>query len=251
MTPHPGPGDGIRRRLIHPALADATFAVVRAQTRIANRLQLPAISTGRPFAFYRRVFFQGRRAEDVLAELQGRVIADVGCGLTPFVPDSMFQACHAAGIEFFAVDPKLGEGFRLGRFDRLKTLVNRGATPDPLAPGAERRIAALAGSLPFDAGSLDLILSSWFLFVWLDHGRTLDDVFRELIRVLRPGGELRVYPTPRWSERRIDLQLWNTVAGAFDVDQVFFGSPDLANLAPGYMTRFTKRVGPEPGTARA
>lgn len=219
-------------------MSDATFAVMRSQVRLAARLDLPAISTGRPFAFYRKVFFDGRGEADVLAELRGRVIADVGCGLTPFVPNSMFQACHRAGIEFYGVDPKLDGGLRLGRFDRFKTAVNGGATPDPNAPGADRRVASLAGDLPFEDGSVDLMLSSFLLFVWLVDDAPLTDIFEEALRVLRPGGTLQIYPTPRWTEGRIGPRLWELVSRRMTVRQVFFGSPDIANLPPGFTTSF-------------
>ena len=49
--------------------------------------------------------------------LRGKVIVDVGCGLTPYLADSMFQACRREGIEFYGIDPKIGQGFRFGAFD--------------------------------------------------------------------------------------------------------------------------------------
>lgn len=222
-------------------LTHTTFALLRTQVWAAERLGLPAISTGRPFAFYRRVFFDDRPSEAVLDELEGKVVADIGCGLTPYVPNSMFQACWRAGVAFYGVDPKLGKGFRLGAFDRLKAAISRGGRPDPSAPGADRRIAARADALPFDAGSLDLILSSWLAFVWVADEAALARVFGEWHRVLAPGGEARVYPTPRWTDAQTRALLCERETPWFDVQQEFVWSADVANLAPAYVTTFRRR----------
>ncbi len=215
------------------------FGIVAVQTWASEQLGLPAISTGRPFAFYRKVFFDERSEASVLAELDGKRVVDVGCGLTPFVPDSMFRACHDAGIDFFAVDPKLAEGFKFGSFDRLKVVFNNGARPDPNAPGEERRIASTADKLPFDDRSVDLVLSAWLLFVWLSEERALDSTFAEVKRVLKPGGTLRVYPTPRWNDSRLGTLPAEMFRG-FAVQQRFIGGLDIVNLPPAYVTTFRK-----------
>ncbi|RZS87557.1 methyltransferase family protein [Motilibacter rhizosphaerae] len=60
----------------------------------------------------------------------------------------------------------------------------------------ERYVAAALPDLPFSDGSFDLVLSSHLLFTYADR---LDPAFhvaaaRELVRVCRPGGEVRVFP---------------------------------------------------------
>ena len=85
------------------ALANMTFRVVDSFTRASNRLLLPVISTGRPFSYYRKIFFDNKPGSTVLRELQGQCILDIGCGLTPYVSDSMFQACHNAGVDFYGI----------------------------------------------------------------------------------------------------------------------------------------------------
>lgn len=60
----------------------------------------------------------------------------------------------------------------------------------------DRYIAASLPRLPFPDGTFALALCSHFLFLYADaFGETFhEEALRELLRVLRPGGELRVYP---------------------------------------------------------
>ena len=75
---------------VQPAIANMTFRVIDSFTRAYNSLSLPVI---RSFFYYRNIFFDNKSGPTVLNELQGQCILDIGCGLTPYVSDSMFQAC--------------------------------------------------------------------------------------------------------------------------------------------------------------
>lgn len=217
-------------------LSRATFAGVTLVTEASNRSGLPVVSTGRPFSFYREVFFDNRSAEEVLTWLKGHVVVDVGCGLTPYTPDSMFQACWQAGVPFYGVDPKLGGNLKLGTFDRLKVAVTLGSGLDPDAPGAEHRIAAMAHELPFEDRSVDLILSSWFLFAWVRHPEVVQTIFTEFHRVLRPGGQVRVYPTPHKDSRMFDC-----IPQGFEISQDFRAKTSVLNMPPAFVTTFTRK----------
>lgn len=233
------------RELIHEnagaqrTLARVTFAVFDTQTKVNDRIKLPIISTGRPFSYYRKVFFQGRSEAEVLRDLQGKRIADVGCGLTPFVGDSMFQACERAGIEFYGIDPKIGKDFVFGPFDRIKVWATGGrGRLDPRAPGTQRALSASADELPFDNDALDLILSSFLLSVWISDARVLNDIYAEFHRVLKPGGQVKVYPQALWSPRRArDIP---ALAG-FDVRQEFKFDYYVMSYPPAYVTTLTKK----------
>ncbi len=216
--------------------AGLTFTGVKVFTGISNALGLPVISTGRPFSFYREVFFGQRGESEVLEDLADKRVLDIGCGLTPFTPDSMFQACYAAGVEFYGVDPKLDGTFEFGRFDRVKVAFNRGHGLDPNAPGEERRLAIYADDLPFEGASVDLILSSWALFVWIDDPQILTSVFHEAVRVLKPSGEMKIYPTPNIDA--IESALPNEILNRFEIRQVFLGRMSALNLPPAYRTTF-------------
>ncbi len=59
-----------------------------------------------------------------------------------------------------------------------------------------RYFAASLPSLPFENDTFELALCSHFLFLYADafDGKFHSAAVRELVRVLRPGGELRIYP---------------------------------------------------------
>ncbi|MCB1152844.1 class I SAM-dependent methyltransferase, partial [bacterium] len=200
--------------------ADALLGMFRVYRRAYDTFRLPVISTGRSFEFYRRVFFDGQSEAEVLGGLAGKLVVDIGCGLTPFTSNSMFRACHDAGIEFYGVDPKMNGQLRLGHFDRLKIYFNNPrARLDRNAPGAERRVAAYAHQLPFDDASVDVILSSWLLFIWIEDEAALAEIFAEFHRVLKPGGVLRQYPMTKWRPERIADADWREVSSRFEIAQ--------------------------------
>ncbi len=210
-----------------------TFGIARGVTEWSNRAGLPVLSTGRPFSYYRQAFFEGQREEEVFASLHGKRILDVGCGLTPFVPESFFQRCYQEDIELYGVDPKL-ENLQFGWIDHVAVMAMRGRPIWKDAPGGERRIAAFAQELPFDDDSVDLVLSSWLLYIWL-RGPILLDIFTELHRVLKIGGEIRMAPTP-WLDD--DERQW--IPDGFDVEQTFHASPRIFHRPPAYRTVLRK-----------
>jgi SAM-dependent methyltransferase len=227
---------------IQTLLSATTFKLLTLHTAATSRVKVPVISTGRPFRFYREVFFDGRTEGEILGELSGKVVVDVGCGLTPFLSDSMFQACERAGIQFYGIDPKIGKDFVFGGFDRLKSRAtgSRGRL-DPQAPGTERALAALADQLPFENGQVDLILSSFLLTVWIHEEAALAKIFEEFNRVLKPGGSARIYPQPKWNPRQINHRRLAEALSKFDVRQEFRASRHLIYYPPAYTTILTKR----------
>ena len=96
------------------------FSAMTRSLGLVDTLKLPVISTARPFRFYREVFFGHRSEQDVLQSLRGKTLVDVGCGLTPYTEDSLFQTCRRAGVTCWGVDPKLQQGFRFGPWDAFK-----------------------------------------------------------------------------------------------------------------------------------
>ena len=225
---------------VQSTLASMTFRSFRGFTDAYNRLSLPVISTGRSFRYYRRLFFNGDSATQVLRDLRQSRILDIGCGLTPYVNNSMFQACYRAQVEFYGIDPKLGQGFRLGAFDRAKTLATGGVI-DPNPPGLERAIAASADDLPFADESVDLILSCYLLHAWIIDERLLDGIFKEFYRVLKPGGRVKIFPAPPYVASRIRYpELRRTLAG-FSVEEKFYaGVIPRTRFPPAYMRTLHK-----------
>lgn len=220
---------------IQRGLSDLTFGVARGITTLSDRAELPVLSTGRPFSFYRKAFFHGQSEAQVFAALRDQTVLDIGCGLTPFVPDSFFQRCYAQGIDVYGIDPKLS-GFDYTWLDQLAVLAMRGRAIDPNTPGEERRIGAYANDLPFESGSVDLVLSSWFLYIWINEA-PLQDILQELHRVLRPGGQIRITPTPSLDHAHI--RQW--VPEGFDISQRFHITPRIFHRPPAYTTTLTKK----------
>jgi SAM-dependent methyltransferase len=226
---------------VQPALADMTFRVLDSFTRAYNRLSLPVISTGRSFDYYRKIFFDNDSFSAVLQELQGQCILDIGCGLTPYASDSMFQACYRDGVDFYGIDPKLAEGFKLGPFDRAKIMATGGGTMNHDAPGLEKGIATLADDLPFEDESVDLILSCYLLFAWIGEEDILETIFREFYRVLKPGGVVKIFPTPNYDAGKIRHSGLAQIMRGFDVEQEFFASAlRRTQFPPAYLRTMHK-----------
>jgi SAM-dependent methyltransferase len=231
----------MRKDKLQPALADLTFKMADRVTRAYNRYDLPVISTGRSYRYYRKIFFANRSAANVLSELQDKRVLDVGCGLTPYVSNSMFQACHRAGIDFYGIDPKLASGFKLGAFDRAKIRATGVGKMQLDAPGLDKGIGAMADDLPFADGSVDLVLSSYLLFAWISDETALESIFREFHRVLKPGGEVRIFPTPSYNPAKIRSPGLRDIMQCFAVEQKYFsGSWPSTGFPPAYLRRMRK-----------
>jgi SAM-dependent methyltransferase len=213
-------------------LAAATFGAAKGLTTAYQRLSLPVISTGRSFAYYRKLFFDGRTAASVLQQLEDKRILDVGCGLTPYVEDSMFQACNRAGIEFYGIDPKLSAGFKLGLFDRVKIRATGGGKMNLHPPGMERAIGTTADELPFEDASVDMILSCYLLFIWINDEAALEAIFGEFERVLRPGGDIRIFPAPYLDPSTLQRESFAELVQAFKLQQRFFSGLLPVTLFP-------------------
>jgi SAM-dependent methyltransferase len=200
------------------------------------------ISTARSFSYYRNIFFDNKSEAAVLRELQGQCILDIGCGLTPYASDSMFQACHQGGVDFYGIDPKLAEGFKLGPFDRAKIMATGGGKMNCDAPGLEKGIATLADDLPFEDESVDLILSCYLLFAWIGDEDILERIFREFHRVLRPEGKVNIFPTPHYEPGKIKHPGLKQIMQGFDVEQEFFTSPlRRTQFPPAYLRTMHKQ----------
>ena len=180
-------------------LANTSFAVMNHAIGRMRWLGVDIMHTARSFDVYRRMFYRNRSASRVLSDLEGKRVVDVACGHTPYAPDSMYQACETAGIEFYGVDPVLSEPLEPGFADRMLAKWTGGSgqfLSDP--PGMERAIDATAQSLPFEDGSVDEILCGFLLWVWIEDDIALADIFRDMSRVLVRGGTVRLFPLPQW-----------------------------------------------------
>lgn len=228
-------------RNYHTVLSRLTFRIMHAGMALYSTFNIPVISTTRPLRFYQKTLFDGQSKEQLEQQLKGKVLVDIGCGLTPFIEDSMFQWCRRHGITFYGVDPKVKDGFRFGLFDRLKSRATGARTmPDPGIAGLDKTIATYADNLPFDDNSVDIILSCWLVLSWIRDDTMLLNTFREFDRVLKPGGSIRVFPTDSIEQLEKQYPLaWQQIRH-FHISQRFIGSADIANLPPAFSSCFTK-----------
>ena len=230
-------------RRLQSTLSAFTFRGMKANADFYDFFSLPVISTGRSFAYYRKIFFGNRSEGEVLRALVGKRIVDVGCGLTPYVSDSMFQICRKQGIDFFGVDPKFADGFRLRPLDvaKIRAVGGRGKI-SPRASGLEKSVGAHADELPFDDGSIDLILSNFLLYAWIQDESVLENIYREFHRVLNVGGEVRIYPAPELEVNRTRHAGLREVMEKFEITQRFTARwLNLAQYPPAYMMTMRKK----------
>lgn len=230
------------QRELQSALSALTFRGMKANAEFYQFLSLPVISTGRSFEYYRKIFFGNRSQRAVLRALKDKRVVDVGCGLTPYVSDSMFQVCRTKGIEFFGVDPKFAEGFRLNALDvaKIRAVGGRGKIRRK-APGLENCFGASADDLPFEDGSIDLILSNFLLYAWIQNEDILASIYGEFHRVLNDGGEVRIYPAPELVVDRVRNAGLRKVLEKFEIKQRFIARwLNLGKYPPAYIMTMRK-----------
>ncbi|CAN7649897.1 class I SAM-dependent methyltransferase [Paenibacillus sp. LjRoot153] len=179
--------------------------------------QVGVAMTSRSYVEYEKMFMLQR------ADLVGKRVLDVAGGASSFTAEA-----RQLGIEAEAVDPLYAkspsaiaehgmqeielvaakmakltdvydwtfygsvEQHRAGRIHALQRFVEDFSS----AEGSARYHIAALPSLPFEAESFDLVMCSHFLFLYeeqFDYAFHLAAV-RELLRVCKPGGEVRIYP---------------------------------------------------------
>jgi hypothetical protein len=104
-------------------------------------------------------------------------------------------------------------------------------------------LSATADDLPFDNGSVDLILSNFLLYAWILDEDLLENIYREFHRVLADGGEVRIYPAPDVNLERIRSRSLRGVMKQFDISQRFFTSYlNPGKYPPAYVVTMRKKA---------
>ncbi len=108
-------------------------------------------------------------------DLKDKKILDVGSGVGRFAA----EAKEIGAEDVVSLDP----GFKLKRSrEKAKEI------------GAKAATAARADALPFRDESFDLILNNFSVPMWSESPGEMEETFREELRTLRPGGEIRLAP---------------------------------------------------------
>ncbi|WP_256760079.1 class I SAM-dependent methyltransferase [Cohnella sp. WQ 127256] len=104
--------------------------------------------------------------------------------------------------------------------------------------------SAALPNLPFESGTFGLIVCSHFLFLYADtFGKQFhEEALTELIRLLRPGGELRIYPliTLKWEECPFISELLGELKGVDLIEFLPTGLPFMPVASP--LLRLVKSV---------
>lgn len=100
----------------------------------------------------------------------GERVLDIGCG---------------AGLDVFVAGSMVGDGLAVG-IDSSQAMLAHGFRAARAAAGRVAFFAADVEALPFGDGTFDVVVSNGVLNLALDK----DAAFREIARVLRPGGRL-------------------------------------------------------------
>jgi ubiquinone/menaquinone biosynthesis C-methylase UbiE len=211
---------------INNLIATSAYWLTLFQVREMARYTGGIINTARPFAYYRKAFFNNQSKVSTLANLQGKKLVDIGCGYTPYAEDSMFRACYHAGIEFYGVDPVIEENITFKARDSVFTSLTGGSGRlDPDAPGLERAISAMAHELPFPDNEIDTILSCWLIPIWISKEEELLNIFTELHRILKVGGNIILYPLPDWNSFQFKSRALKSLLKKFSFNQEFIYEP--------------------------
>lgn len=96
-----------------------------------------------------------------------KAILDIGCGLNPIYPKSFINRINGIGLDIFS--PKY-----IGN-------------PSNYIQGSIYKTG-------FPDNTFDLILCHYLLYFWIDKPDLLKKAFRELYRILKSKGEIRIFP---------------------------------------------------------
>lgn len=227
--------------VVGPTIANLSFGVMQQSLHIAQNFGVDMMHTARSFAYYRKIFYHNASRATLLRRLRGKCIVDVGCGYTPYASDSMFRACHDAGVDFYGVDPLIKRDMVFSFRDRAlaRATGGRGRFSNR-PPGVSRALSGTAQALPFDDESVDEILCSYLLFVWIEDEKALAEIFEEFHRVLKPGGVARLFPLHDWQQVQPAMPKLRKILAKFSVEQTFVPAGYRPRVMSAMLTEMTR-----------
>jgi ubiquinone/menaquinone biosynthesis C-methylase UbiE len=106
--------------------------------------------------------------------------------------------------------------------------------------GMSKAISAYADALPFADQSIDQILTSFLLFIWIEDEAALTKILREFLRVLKPGGLAKLYPLPEWRLLHFKSLELIEVLEQFTIAQTFVHGGLDFRVTPAMLTEMSK-----------
>ena len=93
---------------------------------------------------------------------------------------------------------------------------------------------------PLRIKSVDEILCSYLLFVWIEDEEVLADILCEFQRVLTPGGLVKLFPLYEWRFIHFKNNRLKNVLGNFKIEQTFVHGGRDWRVMPSMLTEMTK-----------
>ena len=154
--------------------------VLGPQQLLRRLLRLSSLGRALDTPYSSRSFEEYTHELGVTEHELGSFVLDLGSGLG----ESFALGAQKRGIDVVSVNPKLSE-------EELRRKTESAVSLD--TSYRRKAIAALAQGLPFKDNCFDSVISLYAVPVYLLHDE-YEGVFREIIRVLKPGGRAFLHP---------------------------------------------------------
>ena len=144
-------------------------------------------------------------------------------------------------VDFNEIEQAMSFGFIKG-LTTTPTFMHRHGITD--IDGAITKLSGMVPELQVEAlgESVDEILCSYLMFVWIEDPEVLADILAEFFRVLKPGGTARIYPLDDWHWFRFRNPELHDVLDQFTVSQSFVRGGGDWRVQPAMLTRLRKPV---------
>jgi len=144
----------------------------------------------------------------ITKEFLGEKVLDLGAGFSGDIP----KYAAERGIKIYSLSESFSE-------DNIRSLLKErvGDKINKEFPF----FAGLAQELPFKSNTFDSVLSVFSIPFYLDNKkREYKDTFKEIVRVLKPGGKAYLYPLPLWIDDKTITKRMNEIRKNFLKEKV-------------------------------
>ena len=172
-----------KHRFMNKSRQQRRDMVRKYHTSTRFRPENKIIVTARSCKYYASVLFPDMKASEIKKYFKKRNIKrylDVGAGFNHLIPDSFVNRMSGRGKG----------GVRAHCSDIIDLEDGNGHT----AKRVQYQKGNLLGRMPYPSGHFDLILCNDLLYFWLDTRQQVLRCLKEVWRMLRKGGEFRVFP---------------------------------------------------------
>ena len=169
--------------------------------------------TGRGIESYKQHLFMDQT--NVFKYLKNKSYLDVGCGINHLYKNALLYKLIKKGYK--------AKGLDLYKF------------PDSSSSNSKYFVSRSIKQTKLPSNSFNVITSQYFLYYWMDNAKDLLETFKELNRILRARGEVRIYPVYYGNFHYNDDMLLNYLLKHFDIEVLKpkFVKEKVAYIYPG------------------